>query len=77
MSLGWTSADQAELEVLIWHFVELADLHRICRDCTQRKWCWDLERCWLAIEVWLYRRQLLSKAQFLRVLDRREPCMKP
>lgn len=66
----WTAADQAELDVLIAYFVELAWAHRVCRACHERgTMCGQLEAIWDEIEDWLKRRSLLSKAEYLRSIQ--------
>jgi hypothetical protein len=67
VSLGWTRADQAELDVILLDFVEAAQAHQWCSACFRlNRWCPPLDTAWGAVEVWLYRRRLLSKAQWLR-----------
>jgi hypothetical protein len=68
MSLGWTRADQAELDIILWEFLDALYLHRdLCAACYRlNRWCRPLDDAWTAVEVWLYRRRLLSKAQWLR-----------
>ena len=68
-SLGWTRADQAELDVLVWAFIDAHHHHRElgCRACYRlNHMCLPLAEAWDAIEAWITWRRLLSKAQYLR-----------
>jgi hypothetical protein len=65
----WTDADQAELNAILWEFVECARTHK--RDCAACRtamtgWCVPLAEAWDAVEGWIARRQLLSRAEWLR-----------
>lgn len=69
--VGWTGADQAELDVLVWELVTRVPEHR--RDCDlcarERAEGWPCARVTEAIEAvlaWRVRRALLSRAERLR-----------
>lgn len=68
--MSWTAADQAELDVLLWELIDGYFDHRAtCEPCQARANC---PRWHDAIDVvlgWRHRRQLLSRAEQLR-LDR-------
>jgi hypothetical protein len=75
--LGWTEADQAELDVVVWELLSRYEEHRArCPRCqAERETGWPCPRwreAWGLVEDWIARRQLLSRAQLLRCLqDRR------
>jgi hypothetical protein len=69
----WTAADQAELEVLVWHLVEGLTEHKVkcprCRAELETGWpCPLVGEAIDAVLDWRRRRDLLSRAQYLRRL---------
>lgn len=66
-TVGWTRADQAELDAILWFFMDAYYAHRKgCRDCHPREWCASLSTAWDAVEAWARTRRLLSRAEHLR-----------
>ena len=72
-TVGWTRADQAELEVLIWHLVEAAEVHQAgCWACYRlNRWCPPLADAFQAVLDWRNRRRLISRAEWLRAERRK------
>jgi hypothetical protein len=72
----WTSADTAELDVLIYEFVRLVWEHRreSCAVCLAGSWCKtyraETKRALDEILDWIQARSLRSRAEWLRA---REP----
>ena len=73
---GWTEADQAELDTILWVFVGAYRAHEFCGDCQRIRrrvgygMCQTLATAWDAAESWLRVRRLLSRAQHLRACQR-------
>jgi len=67
----WSSADAAELDVLIDAFVAAAFVHRErCATCSAGgPWCQALTDAFNGIIEWRRTRALRSKAAYLRVLQ--------
>jgi hypothetical protein len=66
--MSWTPADKAELDVLIWGFVDGFYGHRErCPVCNQHgPWCENAREAFDVLLDWLQLRRLLSKAEWLR-----------
>jgi hypothetical protein len=69
--VGWTAADAAELDVLIWALVEGVPEHRArCKRCeAQTRTGFSCPAVGEAIEAvlgWVAARRLLSRAEYLR-----------
>ena len=64
----WTSADQAELDVLAFEFTRAVLLHRgRCDTCrTGGPWCPILRAAFDVVLEWRYGRRLQSEAVWLR-----------
>jgi hypothetical protein len=64
----WTAADQAELDVLVWKFVDHFLEHRDrCAVCAEGwRWCDNVREALDTILEWRKFRHLLSKAEHLR-----------
>jgi hypothetical protein len=68
----WTDVDQAELDVLVYALVRAGFAHRDCDRCRAlNTWCPPMAEAAEAVFDWLRFRRLLSRAQFLRVLEER------
>ena len=70
-SLGWTEADQAELDALIWELVSRVPEHRArCSRCEAEARtgfpCLHVGEAIDAVLGWVDARRLLSRAQYLR-----------
>lgn len=79
MSLGWSEADDAELDVVADHFVRAVRHHqRNCRRCMGLYPCEAIRDAEVAVLEWVYSRRLLSKAEFLReALESQRPPKGP
>jgi hypothetical protein len=67
LPLGWTQADQAELDVLLAELVGAGFAHRDCaRCCSLGTWCAPMAEAFEAVADWRWRRSLLSRAHALR-----------
>jgi hypothetical protein len=69
--LGWTNADQAELDCVLWEFLSRREEHRArCPRCqAERETGWPcpyVREAWEAVEDWIARRRLLSRAEWFR-----------
>jgi hypothetical protein len=64
----WTEADQAELDVLTWEFVDGAWNHRErCSVCSRGgPWCNGVRKAFELLLDWQRLRQLLTRAEALR-----------
>jgi hypothetical protein len=64
----WTAADAAELDVLLYVFVETVWIHQArCGICSKGgPWCQPLKDCFEELLAWRKRRELLSVAARLR-----------
>ena len=71
MSDYWTAADAAELDVLIFEFVRVHEIHvPRCETCRQGgPWCPRLLASFEAVLEWKQARTLRSKADFLRAWE--------
>ena len=74
----WTTeADRAELHIAVWELLAMIETHDACAACAEaraRTCHYHCEPVGLAIDAvveWWERRNLLSKAQFLRALQTR------
>ncbi len=67
----WTPADVAELDVLVFEFVRVHELHvPACETCSSGgPWCRRLLASFEAILKWKQARTLRSKADFLRAWE--------
>lgn len=67
-TLGWSAADDAELDVLVDAFVGAVLAHRtgcaVC--CAGGPWCAPLAECFDGLVAWRRSRALRSKAVWLR-----------
>jgi hypothetical protein len=65
----WTAADAAELDVLVLAFIEGYYEHRFrCAVCAARgPWCEHAAEAFQALLDWRRRRELLSRAEALRL----------
>jgi hypothetical protein len=64
----WTSADEAELDLLVHELVRVAFLHRDrCATCNRDRWCDALRDATAALLEWRAGRVLRSKAAWLRI----------
>jgi hypothetical protein len=71
--LGWTRADEAELDCIVHELVKAAWAHRDCARCKELgTWCPPMRDAAEAALEWRRARRLLSKAAFLRHLQDRE-----
>ena len=77
MTEGWTRADQAELNAILWFFLEAVYKHKAeCAGCEYRArlyrhgWCPPLEDAWNAVERWITVRRMWSRAEHLRAVQR-------
>lgn len=68
MSEFWTAADGAELDVLVFEFVRVHEVHvPACEVCRQRgPWCPRLLGAFDAVLDWRQGRELRSQAAWLR-----------
>lgn len=67
MTLGWTEADDAELDVLVDALIGAALVHsRLCKMCMGHSPCKAMREAEAAVLEWQWARRLLSKAEFLR-----------
>jgi hypothetical protein len=71
LPLGWTEADRAELDALVWELVTLIPEHRarcpLCEDETRTRLpCPRVNEAIQAVLDWVVRRRLLSRAEYLR-----------
>jgi hypothetical protein len=65
--LGWTAADQAELDAVTWALLRgLSDHAERCSLCLERLDCPSAQAAVDACVDWLTARQLLSRAEWLR-----------
>lgn len=68
---GWTGADEAELAVLIWAWIDEATDHqdRGCGDCVSGTSCPQLNAGTQALLDWYEARKRLSLAEWLRAMQ--------
>lgn len=66
--LGWTQADQAELDTITWTLLRALVRHTPrCRLCLQHVNCPSAAAALEACTDWVTHRRLLSQATYLRV----------
>ena len=66
----WTPADAAELDVLVFEFVRVHEIHvAACETCRGGPWCSRLRESFEAILDWKQARTLRSKATYLRLRE--------
>jgi len=67
---GWTEADQAELDYLIFRLVEAGWAHRSCARCRALgTWCPPMRTAGEGVLEWRRGRALKSRADALRELQ--------
>jgi hypothetical protein len=67
VTLGWTAADQAELDVLVDALVRAGFAHKGCAACHRlNTWCPPMREAAEAVLDWRRARALLSRAEYLR-----------